>query len=265
MALPSCGWGTQMDGGSHVTTFKWRTGEGQPLRIPTSAHAGWPVHVQTAAENVTATKMMKCCAKTAVFLLKSLISQFYSWDLEIQAVHKNMVTTRLGNSSATGYLKHEGKFPPFSALFQVLIRYRSPSLGRWSKTLYLHLAEISENRTSKICSYLSEKGPTGTYFAPDNLDNYSRDGKGKDIKKEHGGERKRREKSNSCTLSFYTGYFENVRKINFLMGDVYLVPAKAQCLPTLGDRAFQSETPQWHSLLVEIRNTLSLTSFKRAL
>ena len=32
---------------------------------------------------------------------------------------------------------------------------------------------------------MSEKGPTGTYFAPDNLDNYSRDGKGKDIKKEH--------------------------------------------------------------------------------
>ena len=69
--------------------------------------------------------------------------------------------------------------------------------------------------------------------------------KGKDIKKEHGRKRKRREKSNSCTLvSFYIGYIENVQKINLLMEDVYLVPAKARCLPTLGDRAFQSETPQ---------------------
>ena len=91
-----------------------------------------------------------------------------------------MVTTRLGNSSATGYLKHGGKILPFSALFQLLIRYRSPSLGRLSKTLYLQLAEFSKNITSKICSYLSEKGPTGTYFAPDNLDNHSREGKGKD-------------------------------------------------------------------------------------
>ena len=90
---------------------------------------------------------------------------------------------------------------------------------------------------------MSEKGPTGTYFAPDNLDNHSREGKGKDTKKEHGRKWKRREKSNSFTLSFYIGYFENVRKINLLMGDVYLVPAKARCLPTLGDRAFQSETP----------------------
>ena len=50
--------------------------------------------------------------------------------------------------------------------------------------------------------------------------------KGKDIKKEHGRKRKRRKESNICTLSFYIGYFENVRKINLLMGDVYLVPAK---------------------------------------
>ena len=50
---------------------------------------------------------------------------------------------------------------------------------------------------------------------PDNLDNHSREGKGKDTKKEHGGEEKRGEKSNSFTLCFYIGYFENVQKLNY--------------------------------------------------
>ena len=45
-----------------------------------------------------------------------------------------------------------------------------------------------------------------------------------------------------------------------------LVPANARCLPTLGDRAFQSAAPKlWNSLPAEIRNIQSLTSFKRAL
>ena len=45
-----------------------------------------------------------------------------------------------------------------------------------------------------------------------------------------------------------------------------LVPAKARCLPTLGDRAFQSAAPKlWNSLPAEIRNIQTLTSFKRAL
>ena len=102
MALSSCLVPvTQMDGGSHVTTLKWHTGEGPLLRIPTSAHAGWTTHVQTAAVDVTAIRMMACGVRTAVSLLKSLTFQFYSWDLEIQAIHLNLVTTRLGNSSAT--------------------------------------------------------------------------------------------------------------------------------------------------------------------
>ena len=45
-----------------------------------------------------------------------------------------------------------------------------------------------------------------------------------------------------------------------------LVPANEQCLPTLGDRAFQSAaTKLWNSLPAEIRNIQSLTSFKRVL
>ena len=45
-----------------------------------------------------------------------------------------------------------------------------------------------------------------------------------------------------------------------------LVSANARCLPTLGDRAFQSAAPKlWNSLPAEIRNTQTLTSFKRAL
>ena len=45
-----------------------------------------------------------------------------------------------------------------------------------------------------------------------------------------------------------------------------LVPAKARCLPTLGDRAFQSAAPKlWNSLPAEIRNIQTLTSFKQAI
>ena len=45
-----------------------------------------------------------------------------------------------------------------------------------------------------------------------------------------------------------------------------LVRANARCLPTLGDRTFQSAAPKlWNSLPAEIRNIQSLTSFKRAL
>ena len=45
-----------------------------------------------------------------------------------------------------------------------------------------------------------------------------------------------------------------------------LVSAKARCLPTLGNRAFQSAAPKlWNSLPAEIRNIQTLASFKRAL
>ena len=45
-----------------------------------------------------------------------------------------------------------------------------------------------------------------------------------------------------------------------------LVSAKARCLPTLGNRAFQLTAPKlWNSLPVEIRNIRTLTSFKQAL
>ena len=45
-----------------------------------------------------------------------------------------------------------------------------------------------------------------------------------------------------------------------------LVPANARCLPTLGDRTFQSAAQKlWNSLPAEIRNIQTITSFKRAL
>ena len=45
-----------------------------------------------------------------------------------------------------------------------------------------------------------------------------------------------------------------------------LVSDNARCLPTLGERAFQSAAPKpWNSLPAEIRNIQTLTSFKRAL
>ena len=50
----------------------------------------------------------------------------------------------------------------------------------------------------------------------------------------------------------------NVRSRNATL----LVSANARCLPTPGDRAFQSAAPKlWNSLPVEIRNIQTLTSF----
>ena len=54
----------------------------------------------------------------------------------------------------------------------------------------------------------------------------------------------------------------NLRRYNLRSRNTtVLVPANARCLPTLGDRAFQSAAPKlWNSLPAEIRNIQSLTS-----
>ena len=54
----------------------------------------------------------------------------------------------------------------------------------------------------------------------------------------------------------------NLRRYNLRSRNTtVLVPANARCLPTLGDRAFQSAAPKlWNSLPAEIGNIQSLTS-----
>ena len=60
-----------------------------------------------------------------------------------------------------------------------------------------------ENQPNEICSHLSEKASKGRFLEPEKLQNHSNEAKGKSEERE----RRRREKSNGYTLSFYNGYF----------------------------------------------------------
>ena len=60
----------------------------------------------------------------------------------------------------------------------------------------------------KICRHLSEKALKGEFLGPDKLRTHTNEGKGKDKrKKERGGRKEEKRKSNGCTPSFYNGYF----------------------------------------------------------
>ena len=74
--------------------------------------------------------------------------------------------------------------------------------------LVVNLADFFENQANEICSHLSDKASKGMFrVKPDELQNHSNEGKGKEEKKEW-GERKeeKRTESNVCTFSFYHGY-----------------------------------------------------------
>ena len=64
-----------------------------------------------------------------------------------------------------------------------------------------------ENQPNEICSHLSEKPSKGRFLNPDKLQNHTNEGKEKEKKKEPGGRKEEKRKSNGCTLSFYNGYF----------------------------------------------------------
>ena len=51
-----------------------------------------------------------------------------------------------------------------------------------------------ENETTEICSHLSEKGPSGRFFAPDKLKNHTNERKGNEKKKEPGGRKEDKRK-----------------------------------------------------------------------
>ena len=70
-------------------------------------------------------------------------------------------------------------------------------------------SRVFENQPNEICSHLSEKASKGRFFGPDKLQNHSNEEKRKEKKKncEEHIERRRKERSNGCTLSFYNGYF----------------------------------------------------------
>ena len=76
--------------------------------------------------------------------------------------------------------------------------------------------------STEICRLLSEKGPSGRFFAPDKLKNHTNERKRNEKQKERGG--RKEEKSNGYTLIFYISYFGGrfwPRK-NCLTKDVYL-------------------------------------------
>ena len=70
-------------------------------------------------------------------------------------------------------------------------------------------SRVFENQPNEICSHLSEKASKGKFFGPDKLQNHSNEEKRKEKKKngEEHIERRTKERSNGCTLSFYNGYF----------------------------------------------------------
>ena len=99
-----------------------------------------------------------------------------------------------------------------------------------TKKTHLHLAVFWKSQT-KICSHLREKASKGRFFGigPDKLQNHTNEQKGKEKKKERGGE----EKKQRFTLSFYDGYFGDFGE--FLAGKK-LLDAKGP----FGDNVFKN-------------------------
>ena len=54
---------------------------------------------------------------------------------------------------------------------------------------------------------MSDKASKGGFLKPDKLQNYGNEGKGRRKRESEVKERRRREKSNGCALSFDNGYF----------------------------------------------------------
>ena len=66
----------------------------------------------------------------------------------------------------------------------------------------LYLADVLETNLTKFVVILSEKASKGTFLKPEKLQNHKEKERRK--RKSEEKERRRREKSNGCTLSFYT-------------------------------------------------------------
>ena len=58
-----------------------------------------------------------------------------------------------------------------------------------------------KNQPNDICRHLSEKASKDRFLGPDNLQNHTNKGKGKEKKKERGGRKEKttKEKRNGCT------------------------------------------------------------------
>ena len=66
----------------------------------------------------------------------------------------------------------------------------------------LYLADVLKTNLTKFAVILSEKASKGTFLKPEKLQNHKEKERRK--RKSEEKERRRREKSNGCTLSFYT-------------------------------------------------------------
>ena len=66
----------------------------------------------------------------------------------------------------------------------------------------LYLADVLKTNLTKFVVILSEKASKGTFLKPEKLQNHKEKKRRK--RKSEEKERRRREKSNGCTLSFYT-------------------------------------------------------------
>ena len=78
----------------------------------------------------------------------------------------------------------------FSFLFLNLherVQIDAPKTRRSPTNLFLllvNLADFFENQANEICSHLSDKASKGSFLKPDELQNHSNEGKGKEEKKE---------------------------------------------------------------------------------
>ena len=72
-----------------------------------------------------------------------------------------------------------------------------------------------KNQPNDICRHLSEKASKDRFLGPDNLQNHTNKGKGKEKKKERGGRKEKttKEKRNGCTPSFYIRYIGDTKKV----------------------------------------------------
>ena len=67
------------------------------------------------------------------------------------------------------------------------------------------------------------------FLGPDKLQNHTNEGKSKEKKMSEEDEKRRREKSKGCTLSFYDGYFRDVLLLDGkgpFSGNVFKNPAR---------------------------------------
>ena len=83
------------------------------------------------------------------------------------------------------------------------------------KLFILLFARFFENQPIEICGHFSENTSKGRILGPGKLQNHTNELKEKERRKRMSEkkDRRKREKSNGCTLRFYVGYFGEKKNV----------------------------------------------------